>query len=135
MTVLLLDASAWIAALDPSDTYHADAARIIDHSAGHDLAALDLTVFEIVNVALKKWRSPEDARHLAELVEISCSTDLQRIDGETADYTIDLAERHSLTAYDAAYVAIAQRRGWTLVSTDMKDLVRPGLAITPDAVG
>jgi predicted nucleic acid-binding protein len=40
---------------------------------------------------------------------------------------------HGLTAYDAAYVATARRYGWTLVSTDLKDLVnRSELALTPD---
>jgi hypothetical protein len=32
----------------------------------------------------------------------------------------------------AAYVAASRRRGWTLVSADVADLARPGLAIAPD---
>jgi predicted nucleic acid-binding protein len=35
--------------------------------------------------------------------------------------------------YDAAYVAVARCHHWTLVSTDIRDLVSKGLAITPDA--
>ena len=44
-----------------------------------------------------------------------------------------IAVEHGLTSYDAAYVAVARRHDWTLVSTDIKDLVSKGLAITPDA--
>jgi hypothetical protein len=33
--------------------------------------------------------------------------------------------------YDGAYVAAAHRRGWTLVSGDLHDLVDPGLAVSP----
>ena len=40
---------------------------------------------------------------------------------------------HRLSAYDASYVAAAFIEGWTLVSTDIRDLVSKDLAITPDA--
>jgi hypothetical protein len=47
--------------------------------------------------------------------------------------SVDLAGRHRISAYDTAYVAVAQRRGWQLVGTDIRDLVSKGLAVTPDA--
>lgn len=43
-----------------------------------------------------------------------------------------VVSQHSLTAYDAAYVAAARRNGWQLVSLDLRDLVSKGLAVTPD---
>jgi len=43
------------------------------------------------------------------------------------------ATRHGLTVYDGAYVATGERHGWTLVSGDVRDLVAPGRAVTPDA--
>ena len=46
-----------------------------------------------------------------------------------------MVSEHGLTAYDAAYVAVARRYGWTLVSTDIKDLVSRGLALAPDDPG
>ncbi len=49
---------------------------------------------------------------------------------ETAN--VVCASEHSLTAYDAAYVAVAQRYGWHLISTDIADLVSKGLAVAPD---
>ena len=45
----------------------------------------------------------------------------------------EIAVEHRLTTYDAAYVAAARRFDWRLVSTDVRDLVSKGLAITPDA--
>ena len=55
------------------------------------------------------------------------------MDGDLIRSTLEVAIEHQLTSYDAAYVAVARRRRWTLVSTDIRDLVSKGLAITPDA--
>ena len=52
---------------------------------------------------------------------------------DTVDRLADAREAIALTAYDAAYVAVAGRYGWQLVSTDIRDLVSKGLAVTPDA--
>lgn len=49
------------------------------------------------------------------------------------DTALEVASEHDLTAYDAANVAAARRNGWTLVSTDIADLVSKGLAVAPDA--
>lgn len=38
-----------------------------------------------------------------------------------------------LTVYDAAYVPVARKHDWELVSADMADVVRPGHAISPEA--
>ncbi len=55
------------------------------------------------------------------------------MDGDLIRLTIEVAIEHQLSSYDAAYVAAARRHDWTLVSTDIRDLVSKGLAITPDA--
>jgi predicted nucleic acid-binding protein len=49
------------------------------------------------------------------------------------EVTAELSVEHGLTGYDAAYVAVARRYDWQLVSTDVRDLVSKGLAVTPDA--
>lgn len=135
MTVLLLDASVWLAAFDPRDPYHDAASTLVALGPGaRDLAALDLTLFEVANVALTKWRSLDVARRVVEHVEIASGAHLERVDGETICATASKADEHGLTAYDAAYLMVAWRHGWTLVSCDMKDLVRPGHAITPEDV-
>ena len=96
------------------------------------LAALDLTLYEVANVAVVRWRSPPDAQRLVTLVLLACAATLQRADEELLHQAADIAARHELTAYDSAYVAAGRRRGWTLVSGDLRDLVTPGLAVSPD---
>ena len=68
--------------------------------------------------------------------EVAADERLVRVDADLLADAIALAAAEGLTLYDAAYVACARSRGWTLVSTDLRDLVRPGLATSPpDALG
>ncbi len=152
MSHLLLDASVWLAALDPDDRYHAAAKALVesteeeaDTGAGEDpgeetvagaspvtLAALDLTLYEVANVAVVSWRSWADAERLAELIRLACPATLDRVDDERVREAARIAAEHNLTVYDAAHVAASRKHNWTLVSCDLKDLVGPGFAITPD---
>jgi predicted nucleic acid-binding protein len=59
--------------------------------------------------------------------------EIPRLPQTFVESTIEIAAEHRITAYDAAYVAVARRHDWTLVSTDIRDLVSKGLAVTPDA--
>jgi hypothetical protein len=45
-----------------------------------------------------------------------------------------LADEHTSSVYDAAYVAAAYQAGGTLVSCDIRDLVSKGLASSPAGV-
>ena len=132
MTHRLLDASVWIAARDADDRHHAAARRLIASSAQDaPLAALDLTLYEVANVAVRAWRAPDRARTLVSLVREACPGTLVRVDDELVGKAISLGEEHGLSVYDAAYVAAAQHHRWTLVSTDQRDLVKPGHAVSP----
>ena len=62
-----------------------------------------------------------------------CAGRLVTVDEELASAAAELGAEHGLTAYDAAYVAAARRHDWTLISTDIADLVSKGLAVIPDA--
>jgi predicted nucleic acid-binding protein len=130
---LLLDASVWLAALDRDDSFHPAAQQLIEAAAAGTatLAALDLTLYEVANVAVVRWRSTADAGRLVTLVRLACPETLERADEELLGDAAAIAGRHGLTVYDGAYVAAA-RRGWTLVSGDVGDLVRPGLATSPE---
>ena len=128
---LLLDAGVWVAAGDPSERFNADA-RTIVLDFDRQLAALDLTLYEVANVAVREGR-PDAARHLARTVVTRCDRRLVAIDEELIALATGIAAEHGLSAYDAAYVAAARRHGWRLVSTDIRDLVSKGLAVTPDA--
>jgi predicted nucleic acid-binding protein len=80
-----------------------------------------------------RWRSTADAARLVTVVRLACPDTLERADEELLREAATIAHRHELTVYDGAYVAAARRRGWTLVSGDVGDLVTPGLAISPDS--
>jgi predicted nucleic acid-binding protein len=98
-----------------------------------DAGALDLTLYEVANTVGSKWRNEQEAVRLCRSVERLCAQRMVRIDRDLIEASIEVAAEHGLTSYDAAYVAVARCYDWQLVSTDVKDLVSQGLAITPDA--
>ena len=132
MSALLLDSGVWLAARDADDPFHEPAAALVGPKAPERAAALDLTLYEVGNVAAVRWRSPEEAALLIELVLAASEDRLVRVDAGLAGAAISAAAVDGLTVYDAAYVACARMRGWQLVSTDLGDLVRPGLAWSPE---
>jgi hypothetical protein len=62
-------------------------------------------------------------------VRAACADEIVRVDD--AHLEDGVADEHGISVYDAAYVAAAETHGWTLVSTDCRDLVGRDLAITP----
>jgi predicted nucleic acid-binding protein len=133
LSTFLLDASVWAASDDRDNVHYADAVSLVARAASGrvEVTALDLTLYEVANVAVVQWKSEARATKLARLVEIACGDALQRVDGGLLDDATELAAEHGLSVYDAAYVVAARRSGARLVSADIADLVRPGFAITP----
>jgi predicted nucleic acid-binding protein len=129
--VLLLDAGVWIAAVDPDDRYHSPSRSIVT-AATLPAAALDLTLYEVANVIGARKRQHDLARRVCQSIVERCGNRLVRADAKLAEQAIAVAAGHRLSAYDAAYVAVARSHSWTLVSTDLKDLVARKLAIAPD---
>jgi predicted nucleic acid-binding protein len=128
---LLLDASVLLAAFDPDDDNH-DASVALLETSEISLATLDLARYEVANVAVRAWRSPE-------LVSVLL-TAIDRIsdDGGTISSTSvllasagELAEEHGISVHDAAYAAAAADAGHRLISCDRRDLVANGLADLP----
>jgi predicted nucleic acid-binding protein len=130
--VLLLDASIWVLLVDPEDPRHGDAVSLVRDRAT-SLAALDLTLYEVGNAIGVKRGNTREAINVIRLLLACCGDRLVSADAELAGSALEVAAEHGLTAYDAAYVAAARRYGWTLVSTDIADLVSRGLAVAPDA--
>jgi predicted nucleic acid-binding protein len=129
---LLLDASIWVAAHDVDDRFY-DNSRELAFDNALNAAALDLTLFEVANVVAKRWGGFSVAIELSRSVVKRCAENFVTVDSQLIEATIGIAAEYRLTSYDAAYVAVARRYDWTLVSTDIRDLVSKGLAITPDA--
>ncbi len=129
--MLLLDASVWIAAADSEDTYHASSRNLVLDLA-RPLGGLDLTLYEIANVVGVVKGERELATRICQTLLKRSEGKLARVDEALAASAVVLATEHGLTVYDAAYVAVADKHSWTLVSVDLKDLVEPGLAAPPD---
>lgn len=98
------------------------------------MAALDLTLYEVANVVVSGWRSPHLIAPAIALVLETTDRNVVRVDEPLLADAGELAVEAGLTVYDAAYAACARRHGWTLVSGDVRDLVRPGFARTPAEV-
>jgi predicted nucleic acid-binding protein len=130
--VHLLDASVWVAAKDGGDPFF-EPARGLAIDPALPVAALDLTLYEIANALGVRRGRRQEAVDLCLLVARRCGAQLLRVETDLMAAGLASAAEHGLSAYDATYVAAAQRYGWTLVSTDIRDLVSKGLAVTPDS--
>lgn len=106
--------------------------RLIRKQGPH-LNALDLTLYEVANAIGVKQGDADEAIRVNRLLLRCCRDRVLRADVELVDSVLQIAAEHRLTAYDAAYVAIARRHGLTLISADIRDLVSKQLAVTPDA--
>jgi predicted nucleic acid-binding protein len=129
--LLLLDASIWVAAGIRAHPSHEVAAPLV--RGGAPVAALDLTLYEVVNAVAKQYRQPDQAQRIARAIFSTCGDELTRVDHALGEEVVKVVSEHGLTAFDAAYVAAARRNGWQLVSLDVRDLVSKGLAVTPEA--
>lgn len=96
------------------------------------ITALDLTLYEVANVIGARKRQYDLAKRVCRSIPERCNGRLVHVDADTITDTVGVVTEHGLTAYDAAYVAVTRRYGWTLVSTDIKDLVSRALALAPD---
>lgn len=133
MTTLLLDASVLLAAFDPEDDYYEPARALLEDDDA-TLATLDLARYEVANVAVRAWRASESVAPLLAAVErfaddggVLVST------GALLTRAAEIAERHTISVYDAAYAAAASDAGHRLISCDERDLVSKGLAALPAA--
>lgn len=130
--MFLVDASVWVSLVE-RESPHREAAASLLRDGGGLLGALDLTLYEIGNAVGVKQGEATEARRVIRLLLRCCRDRVLAIDAELLDSALRIAADHDLTAYDAAYVAAARRHGWTLVSTDIADLVSKGLAVAPGA--
>jgi len=129
--MLLLDASVWVAAKDERDRYF-ESARPLVLDPVTPVAALDLTFYEVANGLGARRGHNRAAAELCRLIGERCPETILPVDARLIESALEVADEHGLTAYDAAYVAAARRREWTLVSADIADLVSKGLAVAPD---
>jgi len=126
-----VDAGVILAAFDSDDGLH-ETCKALLASEEFTLASLDLVRYEVANVAVRAWRAH------ARVAPLLSAVDRIAEDGGVLASTsvllmgaAELAEEHSISVYDAAYVAAANQVGAALVSCDVRDLVGKGLAREP----
>lgn len=80
-----------------------------------------LEIANSLTVAVRRRRIDAGFRRaaLADLALLDISTDAQTATQAWAD-TLDLADQHRLTLYDAAYLELARRRGLPLATLDLE---------------
>ncbi len=128
--MIVLDASVLLATAEPDSPHHKAARSLL--RTGRDLATIDLAVYEVANTTALRWRDLAAGTAIRRRIwAIERFGRLLRVDESLAVAAAELVGNHGLTAYDAAYVAAANRLGGTLVSCDVKDLVEPGFAVLP----
>lgn len=94
------------------------------------LSVLDLTAYEVGN-ALLRGRAGASAEQVATVLEALAEIcPALRPSGEELRLASELAERHDLTLYDAAYAAVAQSRAAQLATLDGA-LLDAGLGVRP----
>lgn len=131
MTPLLLDASVLLAAFDPEDKHHEPTRALLEDDEA-TLATLDLARYEVANVAIRAWRAPASVASLLAAVErLADDGGVLASTGALLTRAAELAERHAISVYDAAYAAAAGESGHQLVSCDERDLISKGLAVSP----
>lgn len=127
--MIFLDASVLLAVEDLDDRNHQAACALLRTGA---LGTLELAAYELTNVAEMRWRDPAAGRRLRERVwAIAELGALVRVDRALAERAAELSRENVISAYDAAYVAGAERIGAPLASCDERDLVSHGLANLP----
>lgn len=131
MTTLLLDASVLLAAFDPEDDHHEPARALLEDEEA-TLATLDLARYEVTNVVMRAWRAPKTvASLLATIEKLADDGGVLSSSDALLARAAEIAERHTISVYDAAYAAAADEGGHPLVSCDERDLVSKGLASLP----
>lgn len=127
--MIFLDASVLLAAEDSDDPHHLAASALLRSGS---IGTIDLALYETTNVAERSWRDLAASRRLQQRIwAIAELGTLIRIDEGLSERVSGLVRAHGLSAYDAAYLAGAERVGATLASCDEQDLVGPGLARAP----
>jgi len=136
MAAIVVDASVMAALyIEEPLSAPARAALLRCREAGDDLHAPDLLLIECANAFWKRVGRGELDRDSAMTAIAALSTleDLDRhpMDGQLVPPALSLAIAHSLTAYDAAYAALAVQLGGTVLSGDGRFVERASQAGLP----
>ena len=119
MRPLVLDASAGLKLVRPEPESGSVSELVAGRLSG-DIAVPELFWLEVVNVLLRRHRYP--AASVLEAVRVLQELGMRTLiaDAATTVAVVDLMERHDLTAYDAAYLALALSMDADLATADRR---------------
>ncbi|MGC8492163.1 MAG: type II toxin-antitoxin system VapC family toxin [Syntrophobacteraceae bacterium] len=122
MSCFVIDSSLSAAWCIPDET--GEAAETVLQKLGSDEALVpSLWVYEMSNVLVMAERrgriTPADASRAVELI-MTLPIRIETADFRVLDASRLLAREYSLSAYDAAYLELAQRQGLPLATMDCK---------------
>jgi predicted nucleic acid-binding protein len=119
MAVLVLDSSLAAAWCFPDERTDYTAAVLRTVSSPLDAAAPRLWAYEVRNsVLMGVRRNRITLRDAQEFLNLLKAIPIRLRDPHSYDDVFALADRHSLTVYDAAYIELALREGLPLASLD-----------------
>ena len=134
MTPLVIDASVWVSAVDPTDTMSEPSRTFLSHVADRELsiAMPEFSKLEIACALARRMRSAELGRSLADQMLESPRMSTHSVNQALLRRAVQLGTRGFLRAGDSLYAAVAQAVDGQLVSWDRELIERAG-AVTPDA--
>lgn len=134
MTTLVIDASVWVSAADPTDTMSQPSRAFLSQVAVRELsiALPEFAKLEIACALARRRGSAEHGRSLADQILGSPLITTYPLNRAMLRRAIQLGTRGFLRAGDALYAAIAQGVEGQLVAWDRELIERAG-AVTPDS--
>lgn len=130
--MIVLDASALIELLTRSDRGRRVEARVLQPSASiHAPGLIDLEVAQVLRRYVSSGQAPEHWARTA--LDLTLAFPMTRYLHEPLMKRV-WALRENVTAYDAAYLALAEALKATLVTCDTRLARIPGCAATVDVV-
>jgi len=122
----VVDASVFLRSVFPDEEGHDQALAIMkDHAFGAlELVAPTLLPYEVANCILLSLQGKRPTRNLIKEDAVRILADFQelRVHTEVVDpeKMLQIGEAHQRTAYDAAYLALAERKGLQLITGDKR---------------
>ena len=133
MTVLVVDASVWVAAAESNDRFWGKSRDFLTAATKSDItvAVPAYAELEVACALARRLRDSRAGRHLCEEVLQIFAARVHNTDTGALRSAVAIGTAQFLRAGDAIYAALADRDGALLISWDRELVSRAG-AITPE---